>query len=229
MRLEPIRTIGELTRLDSGDAMLVGNGPTGSLLVGVEVKSLWDLVSSAETGRLQATQIPAMLRTYDRSWLLYYGRYRLGVHDRLEVRRGKLWKPMRLGSREVPYGYIEGLVFDLAELGVSTRHVFDEHEAAVWLGRLHRYWSKPWDKHRGMRTLDKSRDISLMPGMDPELLQRTKVAAALPGVGFERAIAAASHFESVAAMVNADVDDWASVPGIGKVIAKAVYSAIRRK
>ena len=165
MRLEPVRSTGELCRLDSGDAMVIGNGPDGAILVGVEVKSVWDLVGSADTGRLQATQIPAMLRTYGVSWLLWFGQYRVSSSGKVELRRGKLWKPLRVGSRDVPYGYIEGVLFDLAVLGIHTRHVFDVAEAAVWLGSLHRWWGKPWDKHRGMRTLDRSRDISLMPGM----------------------------------------------------------------
>jgi ERCC4-type nuclease len=227
MRYEPVRTVGELCRLDSADALIVGNGPDGALLVGVELKSIHDFVSSADTGRLQATQIPAMLATYGVNWLLYYGDYRVGVNNRIELRYGKDWKPMRLGSREVPFGYIEGLIFDLAGLGVHTRHVNSMREAAIWIAALHRYWSKPWDKHHGMRVLDKSHGVSLMPGMDPATLQRTKIAACLPGVGFERALAAAQHFTSVSAMVNADADEWAQVDGIGRVIAKAVVAAIR--
>lgn len=227
MRYEPVRSIGELCRLESGDAMAVGNGANGPVLVGVEVKSLYDLISSAETGRLQATQIPAMLTTYDVNWLLYFGAYRIGICDRLETRRGRDWRPVKLGSRECPYGYVEGIVFDLAMLNVHTRHVSDMREAAVWLGRLHRWWTKPWDKHKGMRVLDKSHGVSLMPHMDAATLQRVKIANALPGIGFERAMAAADHFVSVRGMINADVGEWEEVEGIGKVIAKAVVEAVK--
>ena len=61
IKYEPVRSTGELCRLDSADVCLTGNGPNDAVLIGVEVKSIWDLISSINTGRLQATQIPAML------------------------------------------------------------------------------------------------------------------------------------------------------------------------
>lgn len=228
MRYEPVRLIAELTRLDSADVCICGNGPDGPLLVGVELKNIFDVVSSAETGRLQATQIPAMLDTYQVNWLLYYGLYRVDNKGYLQVRRGNEWRAMRLGSRPVPYGYVEGLVFDLAMLNVNTRHVVDMREAAIWIAALHRWWSKPWDRHKAMRVIDKSQSgVSLMPEMSEEVKQRCRTAATLPGVGFERAIAAANHFTSVREMINADAVEWAKVPGVGKTIAKTVVEAVR--
>lgn len=227
MALDPIRAIGELTRLDSADACIVGNGADGTILVGVEIKSIWDLLSSMGTGRLQATQIPAMLDTYQVNWLLYYGEYRPGDDGRLMLRKGAGWKSMKLGKRPVPYGYLESFLCDMAAIGFNIKHTHDVRTAAVWLGALHRWWSKRWTDHKGMRTLDHSREISLMPGMTPEIHLRAKVAAQLPGVGFERAISAARHFASVVDMVTATSDEWARIPGIGKVIGKAIATAVR--
>jgi ERCC4-type nuclease len=228
MKYKSISSCGELCRLDSADVMLIGNGPNdATTLVGVEVKSVWDVLSSANTGRLQATQIPAMLRTYDVSWLLYYGGHRVARDGILEVFRHGHWASLKIGNRPVPCGYLEALLLDLSVLGVSTHRALDMAEAAQWIGVLARWWSKPWGKHRGMHTLDRSRDVSLMPGMDPAIHQRAKVAAQLPGVGFERAVAAARHFPSVQSMINATADEWALVPGVGRVIAKAVTEAVR--
>lgn len=227
VRYEPVRSLGELCRLDSGDVALAGNGPDGATLIGVEVKSIWDLVSSMNTGRLQATQLPALVETYEVPWLLYYGSYRAGRDNRLEIRSGKGWREFRLGTRPVPYGYLESFLFDCSSLGVRIKHAYDIEEACAWLGVLHRWWSKPWTAHKGMRTLDHSHDLGLMPEMDGPTRLRAKVAAQLPGVGFERALAAANHFESVCSMVCADADEWAKVSGIGKVIAKAVVEAMR--
>lgn len=227
MGYEPVRSVGLLCRLDSADVAITGNGPDGPILVGIEVKSVWDVLNSANTGRLQATQIPAMLATYDVNWLLYYGGHRAGRNGILEVQRRGKWEPVKLGSRPVPYGYLEAMLIDISTVGVSVHRALDVAEASAWLGVLYRWWSKPWDKHHGMRTLDKSRGISLMPGMTAEVLQMTKVAAALPGVGFERAVAAANHFDSVQDMINADEAEWALVPGVGKVVANAVVRAVR--
>jgi ERCC4-type nuclease len=126
----------------------------------------------------------------------------------------------------VPYGYIESFLFDVAALGVHVKHAYDIREACVWLGVLHRWWSKRWSDHKGMRTLDSSHEPSLMPNMDEGMKQRVKIAAQLPAVGFERAVAVAQHFASVSDMINAGFEEWVEVPGIGKVIAKAVVAAI---
>jgi len=67
----------QLCTLNSGDVAIPGNGPFGSTLVGIEVKTFSDLISSLDSGRLQATQIPAMCEDYpDERWLLIIGDYR---------------------------------------------------------------------------------------------------------------------------------------------------------
>lgn len=224
----PLDECGELTRLDSGDVMIVGNGPDGPLLIGVEVKSIFDLISSANTGRLQSTQIPAMVDEYDVTWVLHYGKYQSSPRDgSLQILRGKRWRNHRIGDRPVPYGYIEALLLTLTAAGVHVKRVIDIREAAEWIGVLYRWWSKPWSKHRGLRTFDNSRDLGLMPGMDAGLMMRARVAAQLPGVGFERALSAARHFTSIQDMINAGPDEWEGIPGIGRVIAKAVREAVK--
>ncbi len=229
LKIEPVKSLGERCRLDAGDVAFVGNGPGDEpVLVGVEVKTIYDLISSISTGRLQATQVPRLMATYEVPWLLYYGSYRCGPGGGLELRQGKIWRGYRLGSRPVPYGYVESFLFDLVAIGVRVKHAYDINDACAWLGALYRWWNKRWCEHKGLRTLDNSKDLSLMPSMDEATRLRAKVAAQLPGVGFERAFAAARHFESVDAMIGAEPEEWARVEGIGKVIAKAVVAAIRR-
>lgn len=228
MRYEPFATDGELVRMDFGDVAFVGNGPDDEpVMVGVEIKSIFDLISSMDTGRLQGTQLPGMLENYGAPWLVYYGEYRPGRDGVLEIRRGKFWRNHRIGTRYVPYGYVESFLFDLVISGVAVKHVIDEATAAAWIGCLYRWWSKPWSKHKGLRALDRSGKPSLLPDMDPDTRFRAMVAKELPGVGFERAIAAARYFPSVEAMINASAAEWAEVEGVGKVIAKAIYAAVR--
>lgn len=231
MKHEPVKSSAEFCFLDFGDAMIVGNGPNGATLVGVEVKSIWDLISSIDTGRLQATQLPGLLRTYEHSALLYYGQTRMGRSGELEMWRAhgrqRGWHVFKLGTRAVPYGYLEAFLWEVALLGVHVQRVDDERTAAAWLGVLHRWWSKDWTAHKGLRTLDRSRDVSLMPNMDAATHQRVKIAAQLPGVGYDRAVNAANHFGSVREMINADADAWTSVRGVGRVIAKAVVEAVK--
>lgn len=229
MRYPAIAAIAELTRLEFGDVAIVGNGPGDApVLVGVELKSIWDLVSSIRTGRLQATQVPGMLRLYPVRWLLVFGGYRPGRDGALELAKGASWRTMRLGARIVPYGYVEALLLDLATVGFHVKHVDTEAAAAQWLLVLNRWWGKPWTHHHGMRTFDESGQPSLMPDMDEVTRMIARVAKELPALGFERALAAARHFGSIEHMINAEVDEWREVAGVGNVIARAIVEAVRR-
>lgn len=224
----PLSTIGELCRLDSGDVCLTGNAPNGPALVGVEVKTVLDLIASCNNGRLQARQIPQMLDDYDVVWLLYYGAYRPSIRgNTLQIQKGRQWVGYRLGGRAVPYGYVEGMLLTLSAVGVRVKHVYDIREAAEWIGVLHRWWSKEWADHKGMKTFDNSRQMSMMPGVDGETMLRAQVAGQLPGVGYKRAMAAAGHFGSIREMVNASAEEWGEIEGIGKVVGKAVEDAVK--
>jgi len=221
----------QLVTLDSADVMLTGCGPDSSVItVGVEVKSLSDLLSSISTGRLGATQIPRMLAAYDYSFLLYYGVHRSGPDNNLQVRRGKLWKQYKLGRRPVPYSYLEGFLLTAQMLTpLRVKQVYDLNEAATWLAVMDHWLEKPWDKHRGLQVFDKSGETAAPPDADPVEAIMAKVASGLPAIDYVRGWAAAKHFESVAEMIEAGVEEWREIKGIGPTIAKSAVSAIRRR
>ena len=87
VRYPPLDSIATLERLEFGDACFLGRGPSKRLLVGVEVKSIDDFLSSCLNGRLQATQLPGMLRTYQVSWVLLHGGVRRGKGGELVIHR----------------------------------------------------------------------------------------------------------------------------------------------
>lgn len=218
----------ELCRLEFGDALIIGNGPDEAVTtVGVEVKSITDMLQSVDTGRLAAHQLPGLLATYDVPWLLIYGPYRPGPEKQLQVLTRKGWRSFKLGVRPVPYGYLESFIFDVAATGCRVKHVHCEEDAAAWLEVLHRWWTKRWSEHKGLRQFDNSKNLSLLPGMTVEQFQIAKVAAQLPGIGFERACAVANSFASIGAMLSATEADWQRIDGIGKVIAQTVVRVIR--
>lgn len=229
--LPPLNTLSTLCRLESADILMTGNGPTSSVLIGIELKSIADLISSSSTGRLQATQLPLMLDQYDINYLLYYGIYRPHPESQaLQILRGKSWRDYSIGQRIIPYSYIESFLLTVSSLGVRIKHCSTISDCAQWLGCLYRWWQKPWSDHKGLRTFDNSQSVSLLPGLDPQVHQCASVAIKLPGLGFERALAAAYHFEgSILDMVNAPISEWERIPGIGKVIAKTVTTALRTK
>lgn len=70
----------------SADVCFAGNGPEGKkIVVGIELKSLSDLLASTDNGRLQDTQIPALISEYDVCWIVYYGEYRCNEAGNIEI------------------------------------------------------------------------------------------------------------------------------------------------
>jgi len=215
-----------------GDAMLTGHGPGGSTItVGVEVKSLSDLLSSIATGRLGATQIPRMLRAFDYAFLLYYGGYRPGPsNNQLQIRRGKQWKQFRIGRRPVPYSYLEGFLIT-AQMFTPLRviHVHDVFEVACWLRVLDHWLEKRWEAHKALSVFDKSGRVSSLPNADPVEEQIARTAASFPAIDFVKGWKIAKHFESVEDFIDATESRLREVPGIGPVISRSTRQAIRRR
>lgn len=234
----PLSVYGQLCSLDSADVLITGNGPTGPVTIGVEVKKVGDLLSSLNTGRLQ-TQVVRMMDTYTYNYLLCVGVYKPGddAHSTLLVPAGgKSWRPYKLGNRTIPYGYLESAIVELQLLGITYKQVYDIPTACQWIGVLARWWFKPWNDHSLFRTLDKSTRpnddgprVALLPNIDQGTRLRMRVASAFDGMGFERSLSAAQHFPSVVDMVNADRREWLNVPGIGRVLAQSIEESARRK
>lgn len=239
----PCRSTGrQLARIKTSageggpDALIVGQGPSGPLLVGVEVKTVRELLQAADTGRLQAHgegQLQTMLAEYEQCYLLIYGAVRAGSTGDLEEPRGKdphgrtMWRPLTKNGdsagRPIKAAQLEAMLIEIEVMGVHTKQVRSIEEAARWLGVLHGWWTKPWTDHKFTHTFDTSRRIPLgLTGYSTAELTRARFAKELSGVGVERALAAGKHFGSVREMANADVKEWAEVAGIGKVIAKSI-------
>lgn len=235
-------TIAQLTRLDAGDAMFVGNGPTGSLLIGVEVKRIDELISAQQTGRL-TTQVERMLDTYGRNYLIYYGWIDTDLEDNLmydftdadDYVNLSFGAPINDASgtgRKVPFAYLFNLLSDLDESGIRCAHCNTYADVATYINRLHRSWTKPWAARTYLRTVDNSQPKPLIPRYATNKAEHERiklfvaVASHLPGMGYVRALAVAKHFPSIRALSNASVLQLMSVDGIGKTGAKRLHAAM---
>jgi len=214
IKYPPFDECGELCEIKNakgeaaGDVVFYGNGASGRVSIGVEVKSVDDLMSSSSNGRLQGTQLPVMLDEYDVVWLLYYGDVRPAPGSQaLQIWRKGQWRNHYVGNRAVPYSYFTGFIISLQEIGISVAHARDVGEAAAWLGELVRWRIKPWSKHKSLKQFDRSRKVTqahannangkqanragLMPTLDERTRMRAQVAVELSSVGYKRALAAA--------------------------------------
>ncbi len=216
-----------MVRLDFGDCAWLGHGPDGaeSVQVGVELKTISDLL---DVDRFAGHQIPGLLRQYDRVWVVVEGLWRPGVDGVLETWAGdNRWLPLRHGRRGYTYREVDHLLTTLElKAGLYVRRTGTRVETAHLLASLYSWWrDKHWEEHRSHLRLGRSGDVGLLT---PPPLRR-RVANELPGVGYARSEAVATHFPTTRALATASRDEWAQIDGIGKKLADRITTALSRE
>jgi hypothetical protein len=224
--------------LEAGDVCFTGRSHSGDVLIGIEVKSISDLIDSISSGRLAATQIPKMHSTYDVSWLVYYGDYRYEPRTgSLQVRR-RASSPWENYSNGNGYGNRKPLSWSSLEafltspgftsFNIHVKHCLTIEDVAYWIACVHAVWQKDPSAHKSFRCFDTTRSMPSRPPGDLDRVthQIAWTASTLPSIRYERGVAAARHFMSLRAMFCADARAWCAVPGIGPTIADGAVRAI---
>lgn len=258
----PLDSLSTLCRLSkenskSADVAFLCNGPSNSEMLGIEVKSIDDLVDSLLSARLQGMdgQLQQMVEDYSPGfrWLLIYGQYRpspemtltadnkptyaLQIYRDNSHRQDRKsgWYTKKIGTKPVPYGYVEGFLSGpaLPSIGFQSHRVNTIEEAAVWIYILYHTWTKQWHEHKSLRTISKAGQINGFKKdtdslsvvgadesstitdtkMDRLFKLRARFANLFTGMGYERSIAAARYFEgkSIEDMVLAKQSEWAEI------------------
>lgn len=198
----------------SADVHFTGNGPSSLVTIGIELKSLSDMISSLDSKRLTATQIPFLLDNYTVPYLIIYGAYRccpdtgLMQTQRYDPSTHKrTWKPLLLGKRTFKWSFLENFLSSpsITSTRLRFRQFFSIQDAAFWIGSsLYPTWQKPYDEHRSLFGFDDSQRLpahyTLAPDVDPITYQIMLTAASLPSLGYDRSVAVAAHFRSVEEM-----------------------------
>lgn len=225
--------------LSSGDVMFTGIGPHNAPnhVIGIEMKTPDDFVSSRVTGRL-ARQLRDMMSPggYDERWLVIVGKYRPTKDGRLEVSRryyddkaGKereYWTECQRGRNPVVCGYIDSFAATIQDFGIHFHRVDSLEHFVVWLKMLYEKRQKPWEEQcAAINMLDvsgtaigRSMDVRQggylplnPPERDRELEKTASALAAWPGLRDRLAIAAAKHFGSIYNAATASIEEWACV------------------
>jgi ERCC4-type nuclease len=212
-----------LGRLQFGDAAWEGNGPTGSVKVGMELKTLEGLLTDRVTGRFAGHQVPGMQAEYQYRYLVVEGPGRPASDGLIEVPLG----PGRWAAPPSAMMYIDFLEYlntVAVQGGFQVVRTGSKLETAYVIAAEYKWWSKPWDSHRSLKVFNEANTGTVLL-TDPSLLRLW--AKDLPKVGWERSEAVERKFKSPLAMAQASVEEWQSVPGIGEGISWLVWRAIR--
>jgi ERCC4-type nuclease len=217
--------------LNSGDVCFSGNGPTGEVMIGIEIKKLRDFLGSMRSDRMAGDQIVKMSEDYAMVFVIVEGLWKPGPNDALMARRGKDWQPLDLAAKESGGGggFKYGEMFKhMVSLNLRKNVMLlvshSEDETATQIAHLYAWFQRDWDAHNSTDPVKLQCEVTFAR---VSLLR--KMAAELPGIGWTRSKTVERAFISVQQMVNASVEQWESLDGIGAKTARRVWSALREK
>jgi ERCC4-type nuclease len=220
--------------LEFGDFAFEGFGPSGPINVGIERKTIGDLVSCIVGGRYAGTQLPGMLATYQESYLIVEGTMQPGEHGELMTYNGhsKSWQPYRFSkhNRErFTYSMVNRYLLTLTRAaGVKVIKTHNMARTAQELYDLYHHCRKPWEKHQTLHTFNTvATVVSTMEG-EADLARR--IAKELPGVGWVKSAKLANHYETAWSMLHAILEWPKELEGIvGKAVSDRIYKAVRER
>lgn len=227
VELAPLITAPSITcTLEYADFAWAGHGPDGQVDVGVERKTLPDLISSMTTGRLSGHQMIGLTQNYSWVYILVEGIWKpdptTGVLMSLGGRGA--WTPVTQGSRQFMardiYNFLNSLHVMCGAVVVTTS---GRAESAKWLDSCHGWWSREWHSHKSHKQYHTPTAPVVL--VKPNTVVRV-ANQLVEGIGWERAKALGEKFKTVRELVSASYADFLMVPGIGKALAEKLHAAV---
>jgi hypothetical protein len=211
-----------------GDVCFEGQGPQGTVIVGIELKRLHDMLTCIDDSRYSAHQRVGMHQMYRVSILNIEGLWR--PHDQSDLlmegkvdKDGKLvWFYCRPAGRPVMYSKLRRYLFSVSLSGVIVTYTRDLIHTANDIIHWYWYFQKAWKAHTSLLELQ-TLNIPALSGK-PSLVRRW--AYDLDGIGEKHSEAAAKLFKKPITLATADEIDWVRVPGIGVKTAQSIWREI---
>ena len=213
-----------ICRMDYADFAFVGNGPHGLVKIGVERKTIPDLLQSMTSGRLTGHQLIGMRENFDYIYLLLDGKFRASKDGMVQICTNRYWRDIDYGRRKFMirelYAFIQSLQI-LCNMNVAQ--VSNEKDSGKWLDSAYGWWAKPWKKHKSHLQFQKI--INAVCLYKPSLV--TRMVYQLDGVGYEKAQALGYRFRTPESLLGANLKDLQEVDGIGKILAAKILRQLR--
>lgn len=196
----------ELARLPTGDLAFTGRGEKGVAIdIGIEFKTITELVQALRTQRLQGHQLLEMRGTppvFDFCWLLVEGEPLYTAQGMLVRRNGKRSvKPLGMTITEL---YKRMTVLHLCG-GLNPVFTNTRQDTVKWIEAMyHALTDVDLDQHKSHLAI--YTPPSLVP---PTQFERT--ISTLPGIGRRVAKAAEKRFGTITVALAASVEQWAAV------------------
>jgi len=213
-----------LTRLSAGDVEMVGHGPAGPEMFGIEYKTVHDMLQCMADRRFVDVQLPAMRQQFTVSWLLIEGMIKHGPAGEFMVYRAGQWViPGVCRTYEAWIKWLLGLSMRGRVVVAQTSR---RAESVAWVRAWHENLLAPWDSHTSHTGIADPMQNLPMFQLEP-ITYVQRFAAILPGIGAKKSMEVARKFQTIEQVAYATAEEWTTIDGIGPIIAEKVIRAIR--
>lgn len=187
--------------------MFDGNGPDGRVTIGIERKTIGDLVSSLQGGRLQGFQYGKLHDTYDFVWLLVEGIWSTDAQGRLTIRRGQFGMRRLPGAHMTEDGLTKALITLEVKGGLKVKQTFNQAQSVTWLTSMLRWWTdKLWEGHKTLLTPYSGHQVIGQISMFREMVMK------LPDVGVSASKAVELAFDGdMDRVLHSHAADWSEL------------------
>ncbi len=192
--------------------------------IGVEVKTVGDLLACITSRRFVENQLGGLQDCYGFWYLLVEGQYMAGEDGELLIWRGR-WVQPTWGSSGWLYRRVaHWLTSMVVQGGARLLQTRDRAETIAALHAEYTWWTaEDWSEHTAVREHAWSSGIRRGNTRPPTL---ARMLAQLKSLGPKRAMAACTHFKGLDAVQGACAELWQEVPGVGKATARAVVKEL---
>lgn len=207
-----------------GDFAFEGNGPKGPILIGVERKTLHDMLMCIDTAHYSGKQLVGMKKMYGYSFLLLEGVWR--PHDSegwlMESVNDSQFFYCKQTSTRVLYSKLRRYLISVGLAGVQVIYSRDMRQTGYDLCELFHYFQKSWNKHTSLIEMHKL-NIAQLSGK-PSVTRRW--AESLEGIGSTHGMDAERVFKRPIDLAQATEREWLRIPGIGPKTARKIVREI---
>lgn len=224
-------------KLQYGDLQVpIVRGPNDMpLLIGIERKTIFELVTCIGESRYTGSQLPGLRNSYPIVMLFVEGMWSADRNGHLTIMREREYVPYHWlvkRPRPVEVSTIRHFLFtQRLRARVHIEYPKNPTETVDIVKDLYTYGiSKPWEEHKSHTDWDTEESFRDSVQMGTRPGRAAQVFRKLPGVGPEYAIAAEIKFGSVFQGVYSTIEDWANLVSskgvrLGTKTAKGILEA----
>lgn len=223
--LKSLGVAAEASDLPFGDAAFEGKGPDGPIAVGIERKSLHDMLNCIDDARYTGHQRIGMKQLYTVSVLLIEGHWKPHEPQGLMMEGfsgGISWGYCRYRSQRVMYSKLYRYLISVALSGVIVTYSRDLFHTAYNIHEWFHYFQKPWDRHTSLMELQ----VLNIPTLRAKPTLVRKWANDLEGIGTKLSLDAERLFKKPITLAQADESEWLRIPGVGVKTAQQIVREI---